>query len=236
MREGHGPAASGVGTAEDSSIVRLRDVVHAYPVGGFELRVRDFQIATGERIAVVGPSGSGKTTLLNLIAGLIPPKSGRLEVLGFRVDQLNEAERQELRLLRIGLVFQEFELLEYLDALDNVLLPYRLSPVLRLDRDVRDRAATLLRGMGMESKLDRFPGHLSQGERQRVAVARALVTNPALVLADEPTGNLDAENRDRIAELLFGYAEQTGSPLVVVTHDPELADRFTRRLSVEDLT
>lgn len=218
-------------TADPHSI-ELCDVEFAWGGNGFRLRVPTLRVGTGDRLAIIGPSGSGKTTLLNLVAGLLTPTSGTVQALGFRLEELTHDERQELRLLRMGLVFQEFELLEHLDAFDNVLLPFRLSPDLVLDASVRARARELLGSAGMGDKLDRFPARLSQGERQRVAVARALITSPALVLCDEPTGNLDAENRDRVAEMLFGYAGESGAPLVVVTHDAELVGRFERVLDL----
>jgi putative ABC transport system ATP-binding protein len=145
---------------------------------------------------------------------------------------LSAEDRQDLRALRIGLVFQEFELLEYLDVLDNVLLPYRLTPVLELDREARVRARELAADLGLGDKLGRLPGELSQGERQRVGLCRALVTRPAVVLGDEPTGNLDPANRDRVIDALLAYGRDTGAPVVVVTHDHELLPRFDHVLDV----
>lgn len=214
--------------ADRPANVVVHDAAYAYRDGGFRLRVPHLRIEPGERVVVVGPSGSGKTTLVHLLTGILAPSAGEVKVLGFRLDRLSAAERRELRLLRLGLVFQQFELLEYLDVLDNVLLPYRLSRVLRHDPAVRDRARALLAGAGLGERTRRFPAQLSQGERQRVAVCRALVTEPAIVFGDEPTANLDPENRDRIAEILFRYAERAGAPLVVVSHDRELAARFER--------
>ena len=144
-------------------------------------------------------------------------------------------DRQDLRILKVGLVFQEFELLEYLDVLDNVLLPYRLTSLLELGDGVRERARTLLSDTGLGDKMHRYPAQLSQGERQRVALCRALVTKPAVVLGDEPTGNLDPGNRDHVIEALLTYGRQTGAPVVVVTHDHELLPRFDRVMKVDEL-
>ena len=221
--------------AMKSEAIRVRDLSFAYPGGGFRLEIAEFRAALGEKVAVTGPSGSGKTTLLNLLAGILTPAAGSIEIGGVEVARLGPDERRDFRARRLGLVFQEFELLDYLDALDNVLLPYRVSPALRLDRGVRRRAAQLLKEVGLGDKLRRLPDALSQGERQRVAVCRALVTEPAALLCDEPTGNLDRDNRDRVIEILFRYSERTGAPLVAATHDLELAGRFDRALPLETL-
>jgi len=207
-----------------------------YPRGGFRLRVEELRIAEGERVAITGPSGLGKTTLLHLIAGILEPESGSIRVSGIEMAGLPAGERQDLRLLKLGLVFQELELLEHLDLLDNVLLPFRLTHFLKLGSGERERARHLLTEMGLGEKVRRFPGHLSQGERQRVALARALVTGPALILGDEPTGNLDSETRDRVSDLLFGYASSSGSTLLVVTHDPELEGSFERSVDIREFT
>ncbi len=134
----------------------------------------------------------------------------------------------------MGMVFQEFELLEYLDVIDNILLPYRISPVLKLDDEARQRAGTLAHEVGLGGKQRRYPRHLSQGERQRIAVCRALVTRPALLLGDEPTGNLDPDNRDHIMDTLWRYSDEMQAPMVVVTHDHELLARFDRTVDVTE--
>jgi putative ABC transport system ATP-binding protein len=215
-------------------MIAIRDLAFAYRIGGFELRVPELVIEPGERVALVGASGSGKTTLIHLLAGILEPSSGSIEVAGLDMAALPTEDRQDLRVLKVGLVFQEFELLEYLDVLDNVLLPYRLTSLLDLDAEVRDRARALLGELGLGDKLDRFPALLSQGERQRVALARALVTRPAVVLGDEPTGNLDPDNRDRVVDALLAYGRDTGAPVVVVTHDHELLPSFDRVIDVVD--
>jgi len=218
-----------------TDVIEIQDALFGYPAGGFQLRVPDLQIGEGEKVAITGPSGSGKTTLINLLSGILTPVSGSVKVVGLDLTRLGVEDRQDLRVLKLGLVFQEFELLDYLDVLDNVLLPYRVTPVLELDRIVRERAAALVREVGLGDKLNRFPRQLSQGERQRVAVCRALVTRPAVILGDEPTGNLDAVNRDHVTETLFQYSSETGAPLVVVSHDQELVERFDREVDVTEL-
>jgi putative ABC transport system ATP-binding protein len=215
-------------------MIEVGQMTFGYPVGGFRLEVPELRVAAGEKVAVIGPSGRGKTTLLHLLAGVLVPSSGRVAVDGTEVSALTLEDRQDYRILRMGMVFQEFELLPYLDLIDNVLLPYRVSPVLELDDDARRRAELLVRKVGLDGKQQRHPGHLSQGERQRIAVCRALVTRPAVILGDEPTGNLDPDNRDLVLDTLCRYSDETAAPLVVVTHDHELLGRFHRTVDVEE--
>ncbi|MFO1418689.1 MAG: ATP-binding cassette domain-containing protein [Methylotetracoccus sp.] len=214
-------------------MITVSRLVFSYPDGRFVLNVPEFRVETGERLAVIGASGAGKSTLLKLIAGILLPDTGTITVDGTPLHQLRPAERRNFRISRVGFVFQELELLEYLNVLDNILLTYRINPVLRLDRGVRDRAVALARETGLEDKLSRLPGELSQGERQRTAVCRALASDPRVLLADEATGNLDPTNKIRIIDLLFRAAERRKASLVAVTHDHELLPRFDR---VVDLT
>jgi len=216
-------------------LIDVRDLEFGYAEGGFRLRLPELQVRGGESVAVTGPSGCGKTTLVHLLAGVLVPSAGSVEIAGLDMAALGAEDRQDLRALRIGLVFQELELLDYLDVFDNVLLPYRLTPVLELDPAARDRARQLLERVGLGAKLRRLPGKLSQGERQRVAVCRALVTQPALVLGDEPTGNLDPDNRDQVIDTLLAYGRDRDAPVVIVTHDHEILPRFDRTLQVGSL-
>jgi putative ABC transport system ATP-binding protein len=211
-------------------MIQLADLHFRYREGDFALRIPTLDIKRGERVAVVGPSGSGKTTLLHLIAGIAAPLAGRVETCGVRLDPLDDAARRAFRIQRIGLVFQEFELLEYLSVRDNILLPYRMTPALALDSLVRERADSLAERVGMADKLGRPAGRLSHGEKQRVALCRALVTEPELLLADEPTGNLDPANKDRVLDILIDYATERDATLVTVTHDHELLGHFGRVL------
>jgi putative ABC transport system ATP-binding protein len=217
-------------------MIEVENVRFGYKVGDFRLDIAELSVEAGEKVAVIGPSGRGKTTLLHLLAGVLTPETGRIAVDGTDVAALSHEDRQDFRALRMGMVFQEFELLAYLDVIDNVLLPYRISPVLALDDAVRDRAQALVKMVGLDGKQRRFPRHLSQGERQRIAVCRALVTQPAVLFGDEPTGNLDPDNRDHIMDTLWRYSDETNAPMVVVTHDHELLDRFDRMVDVRELS
>jgi putative ABC transport system ATP-binding protein len=216
-------------------MVALRDVSFRYRAGEFELRIGALELARGEQAGLIGPSGSGKTTLLHLVAGIERPEGGRIVVDGTALSELSDASARAFRVRKLGLVFQEFALLEHLDAVDNVLLPYRITPTLRLDAAVRDRARSLIESVGLAAAADRLVTYLSQGERQRVAVCRALVTEPSLLLADEPTANLDPANKFRVIDILRNYAEEHGAALLTVTHDHDLLGRFPRVIDIESI-
>jgi putative ABC transport system ATP-binding protein len=220
----------------EAVVVDITDLRFGYRKGGFSIHIPELRIAAGESVVVTGPSGIGKTTLLNLIAGILVAVEGCVKVEGLDMAQLSLEDRQDFRAARMGLVFQEFELLEYLTVLDNVLLPYRISPVLSLDNSVRGRAVALLEDIGLGKMLGRYPLHLSQGERQRTAVCRALVAKPTLLLADEPTGNLDPDNRDHVIRTLIGYQKANDVPLIVVTHQHELIGEFDRSVDLKELS
>ncbi len=194
-----------------------------YRNSDFALHVRELKIEPGASVAFIGPSGSGKTTLLNLIAGIQLPDDGRITVDGVHLDVLGDAARRRFRVSRLGLIFQEFELLAYLSVLDNILLPYRIGPPLELDDATRHRAIELARTVGLGDKLRRSVGRLSHGERQRVALCRALLRRPPVILADEPTGNLDDDNARRVMDLLLTLVAEERRTLVYVTHDRALA-------------
>ncbi|MHC5114145.1 MAG: ABC transporter ATP-binding protein [Planctomycetota bacterium] len=216
-------------------MIRVADLDFRYPEGDFRLQVPRLDVEDGERIAFVGPSGSGKTTLLNIIAGITAPARGRVGVGDVDVASLGDRARREFRIRSVGLVFQAFELLEHLSVLDNMLLPYRISGALRLDEDVRGRARGLAERIGIGDKLRRLPDRLSQGERQRVAVCRAVLPGPPLLLADEPTGNLDPANAGRVLDLLLELAAESGATLLTVTHDHGQLDHFERVIDIETL-
>jgi putative ABC transport system ATP-binding protein len=216
-------------------MISISDLRFRYPEGEFELNVPALAVARGETVAVIGPSGTGKTTLLHLMAGIRLPQSGRVVTDDTEVTHLDEGARRDFRIRRIGMVFQEFELLEYLTVLDNILLPYRINGSLNLNRDVRDRATKIAEQVGISDKLNRLSTRLSHGEKQRVAVCRALIADPVLLLADEPTGNLDPTNTQKVLDILLDAAEATGATLVTVTHDHELLDRFGRTIDFRDL-
>ncbi|MCP3869675.1 MAG: ABC transporter ATP-binding protein [Gammaproteobacteria bacterium] len=209
-------------------MLKIQSLAFSYDDGGFHLQIPEFIMKPGERVAVIGPSGSGKTTLLNLISGITIPERGTIVIDEEEVNRLEDQARRRFRLRNIGFVFQDFELLDYLSVLDNILHPYRIGGVLKLDRSVRERASRLASRLGVADKLQRYPGRLSQGERQRVAICRALLPKRKLVLADEATGNLDPENKIRILDLLFESAGEQDAALLAVTHDHELLTRFDR--------
>jgi len=186
----------------------------------------NFQVEAGESVAVVGPSGSGKTSFLMLLSGLERPSAGNIHVAGHDLSHMNEDELARFRQQHVGIVFQNFLLLPALNAEDNVALPLELAGI----ADARKRARQALVQVGLEHRLHHLPSQLSGGEQQRVAVARAFAGGPALILADEPTGNLDAATGARVMELLFGLHEDHGTTLLLVTHDPALAARCQRRM------
>jgi len=215
-------------------MINIHALEFHYRYGEFRLRVPEFTVAKSEKVAVIGPSGSGKTTLLNLIAGIFTPVSGTASVDNTEVSTLNDAQRRDFRITNIGFVFQDFELLDYLNVLDNILHPYRITRVLTLDRSARERAVRLAERMGIDDKLRRFADDLSQGEKQRAAICRALLPHPKLILADEATGNLDPENKTLILDLLFQAVEEHDATLLAVTHDHELLKRFDRVVDFQD--
>lgn len=201
-----------------------------YPRSRFQLRIEDLTIASGNATAVVGPSGSGKTTLLHLISGILPVEVGNLRVAEYVVSELSEAARRSFRLKNIGMVFQSFELIEYLNVLDNVLLPCRINDAVPLSSTVRERAEMLIRQVGLDAHLRKSVTRLSQGEKQRIAICRALLTQPSLILADEPTGNLDPATSDQILQLLINAVRVDGATLVMVTHDHSLLHHFDQTI------
>ena len=194
----------------------------------------DLTLAPGQVAVFKGPSGSGKTTLLNLIAGIITPINGTVSVDESQVNALGDQQRRDFRITNIGFVFQDFELLDYLNVFDNVLHPFRITGALKLDKGVRARALKLTREMGIGDKLKRYPTRLSQGEKQRVAICRALLPQPRLILADEATGNLDPDNKSLILDLLFSAAADHDATLLAVTHDHELLPHFDNVVNFSD--
>jgi putative ABC transport system ATP-binding protein len=188
----------------------------------------DFTVQPAETLALVGASGSGKSTLLGLLAGLDTPSSGTVKLDGTDIFALDEDGRAAFRKAKLGFVFQSFQLLPHLNALENVMLPLEL----RGDDDARDKAASMLGRVGLDSRLRHYPKYLSGGEQQRVALARAFVTEPPLLFADEPTGSLDAATGEAVIQLMFELNRERGSTLVLVTHDPAMAARCGRTLTI----
>ena len=210
----------------DESIVKLRGVAKTYARGGEEVRVLenlDLDVPSASWEALMGPSGSGKTTLLNLIAGLDRPTSGTVEVSGKRLEGLGEGALAKWRSSTIGFVFQSYNLLPVLTALENVELPLLLTSLGSTER--KKRAQTALRVVGLEDRTQHFPRQLSGGQEQRVAIARAIVNDPTIIVADEPTGDLDRAAADEILSLLEKLNSQLGKTILMVTHDPAAAER-----------
>jgi len=205
-------------------LLSVENLTKAYPSGGKELVVLDdvsFTVEQGSRLALIGPSGSGKTTLLGLCAGLDVPSSGTVSLMGFKLNAMNEDDRAHLRNQYTGFVFQNFQLLTTLTAIENVMVPLEL----RGERNVESKAKELLGRVGLSDRLHHYPTQLSGGEQQRVAIARAFITSPKILFADEPTGNLDEENAKQVMNLLFGINGEEKTTLVLVTHNNELAQK-----------
>ena len=216
--------------AEDA--LQVRGLGKRVSLPGGELVILEgigFRIAHGDTVAVVGASGSGKSTLLSLLAGLDLPSDGSVHLDGAALAELDEDGRARVRGDKVGFVFQSFQLLPSLTALENVMLPLEL----RGDRDVEAPARAILEKVGLGQRLGHYPRQLSGGEQQRVALARAFVTAPSLLFADEPTGNLDTHTGEAIIELLFALNQDFGTTLVLVTHDEQLAARCSRRLRLD---
>lgn len=192
------------------------------------LRDVDLEIAQNEFVAILGPSGSGKTTLLGLLAGLDTPATGSVQLAGAALSELSEDERARFRAVNIGFVFQTFQLVPTLTALENVLVPLELAGMPGSARELEERARRLLDRVGLGDRTDHYPQQLSGGEQQRVALARAFAGEPRILFADEPTGNLDGETGGRIIDLLVRLNEESATTLVLVTHDLELARRAGR--------
>lgn len=200
--------------------------------GGQPLTILDnveLDVAAGESLAIIGRSGSGKTTLLSLLAGLDLPSSGEISLDGTALSKLDEETRARLRAGRVGFVFQSFQLLGGFTALENVMLPAEIAG----QAEAESRARELLEQVGLGARLDHYPSQLSGGEQQRVALARAFAGDPKILFADEPTGNLDTETGAHIIELLFRLNREQGTTLVLVTHDPALAERCDRTVVLD---
>ncbi|MBS7639920.1 MAG: ABC transporter ATP-binding protein [Candidatus Bathyarchaeia archaeon] len=216
-------------------IVRTVDLSKVYrrgKVSVLALRNVNLQIAAGEIAGIMGPSGSGKTTLLNLIGGLDKPTNGRIFVDGVDITALGERELADYRLKKVGFVFQFYNLIPTLTALENVEIPLALAGVPKNER--RERALNLLKMVGLEDRAEHKPDELSGGEQQRVAIARALINNPSIVLADEPTGDLDSKSALALMNLIKDLNRRNGQTFIIVTHDPIVAERCTKIYTIRD--
>ena len=213
-------------------ILELRQVNKIYKSAGNDLQVLkgiDFSIAKGDTVAIIGPSGSGKTTLLGICAGLDKSSTGQVFLNGIALDGLNEDQRASVRNNYVGFIFQNFQLMPTLTALENVMVPLEL----RRQSGAKTRALELLEKVGLKDRAGHYPVQLSGGEQQRVALARAFSNKPAILFADEPTGNLDAETGEKIEQMLFELNREAGTTLIIVTHDAELAAKTSRIISMK---
>lgn len=215
------------------AVLQVENLSKQYPSAEKQLTVLDdvsFSVFSGSTLSIIGPSGSGKTTLLGLCAGLDVPTSGVVSLMGFKLNVMNEDDRAYLRNQYVGFVFQNFQLLQTLTALENVMVPLEL----RGDSDVSKKTKEILNRVGLGDRIHHYPSQLSGGEQQRVALARAFVTSPKILFADEPTGNLDGENATQIEELLFGMNREEKTTLILVTHNLELANKTETILQMKN--
>ncbi|MBP9925674.1 MAG: ABC transporter ATP-binding protein [Cyclobacteriaceae bacterium] len=214
------------------TVLQAEGLTKIYKSAERDLTVLDnvsFEAKEGTSLSIIGPSGSGKTTLLGLCAGLDVPSSGSISLMGFKLNKMDEDDRAYIRNKFVGFVFQNFQLLPTLTALENVMIPLEL----RGDRNVEPLAKDLLARVGLSERFNHYPSQLSGGEQQRVAMARAFITSPRILFADEPTGNLDEENAHQITDLLFGMNREEKTTLVLVTHNLELAQKTQRILQMK---
>ena len=213
-------------------VLQAEQLTKTYSSADKKLTVLDqvsFQAEQGTSLSIIGPSGSGKTTLLGLCAGLDVPSSGSVSLMGFKLNAMSEDDRAYVRNQFVGFVFQNFQLLSTLTALENVMVPLEL----RGEKNISSRAKDLLARVGLTDRLHHFPSQLSGGEQQRVAIARAFIASPKILFADEPTGNLDEENAKQITDLIFEMNRQEKTTLVLVTHNLELAQKTERILQMK---
>lgn len=218
----------------DSSGLNVSQLQFAYPGEGFRLSLPRLELAAGQTLALAGPSGAGKSTLLRLLAGLLTPGTGQVCLGSAQIVSMQSEERRAFRLRHIGLVFQDFALLDYLTVTENILLPHQFRDG-SAGTPVRQNMHDLTRRLQIDRYLDKRVSQLSQGERQRVAVARALVHEPRFIFADEPTASLDPSRGRIVVELLIEDARRRGACLIMVTHDPNLLPLFDRTLRMEEL-
>ncbi len=215
-----------------SKILKISGLQKTYTSGSKELTVLqhiNFEVEKGQTFSIIGPSGSGKTTLLGLCAGLDQPTAGTVELCGHDLSTLNEDERAALRNKEVGFIFQNFQLLPTLTAIENVSVPLELQG----DKNASKRAKELLEQVGLADRIDHYPSQLSGGEQQRVALARAFVNKPSILFADEPTGNLDEETGEKVIKLLFELNKSAGTTLVIISHDLDLANRTQQILRLK---
>lgn len=218
----------------ENLILQIRDLHFQYPASDFKIEISDIKITQGSKIAISGKSGSGKTTLIHLISGILKPQSGEILFYDKSITDMNDKEIRKHRISNIGFIFQEFELLEYLNVMDNLILPYKINKSLVLDSEIKDKAKEIANRIGIGNKLDKHPKQLSGGERQRLAIARALITSPPLIIADEPTGNLDEKTSNIVMDEITDQVSYTDSTLIMISHNNELISSFDEIIDIQE--
>ena len=218
----------------ENLILQIRDLHFQYSASDFKIEISDIKITQGSKIAISGKSGSGKTTLIHLISGILKPQSGEILFYNKSITDMNDKEIRKHRILNIGFIFQEFELLEYLNVMDNLILPYKINKSLVLDAEIKDKAKEIANRIGIGNKLDQHPKQLSGGERQRLAIARALITSPPLIIADEPTGNLDEKTSNIVMDEITDQVSYTNSTLIMISHNNELISSFDEIIDIQE--
>lgn len=215
-------------------IIDMRNIVKRFPVGNSEITILhgvSFQVMPGEFLSIVGPSGNGKSTLLNMVTGIDRPSEGEVIVTGKPVHSMSENQLAKWRGMQVGIIFQFFQMLPALSLLQNVTLPMEFAGKFKRS-ERRDRAMDLLEMVGLADQANKLPSMVSGGQQQRAAIARALATDPPLLVADEPTGNLDAKTAGQVFDLFMQLVEEQGKTMLMVTHDVELADRIPRKIEI----
>ena len=218
----------------ENLILQIRDLHFQYPASDFKIEISNIKITQGSKIAISGKSGSGKTTLIHLISGILKPQSGEILFFDKSITDMNDKEIRKHRISNIGFIFQEFELLDYLNVMDNLVLPYKINKSLSLDEEIKDKAKEIANRIGIGNKLDQHPKQLSGGERQRLAIARALITSPPLIIADEPTGNLDNKTSNIVMDEITDQVSYTNSTLIMISHNNELISSFDEIIDIQE--
>ena len=218
----------------ENLILQISDLHFQYPASDFKIEVSDIKITQGSKIAISGKSGSGKTTLIHLISGILKPQSGEILFFDESITDMNENDIRKHRISNIGFIFQEFELLDYLNVVDNLVLPYKINKSLSLDEEIKDKAKEIANRIGIGNKLDQHPKQLSGGERQRLAIARALITSPPLIIADDPTGNLDDKTSNIVMDEITDQVSYTNSTLIMISHNNELISSFDEIIDIQE--
>ena len=218
----------------ENLILQISDLHFQYPASDFKIEVSDIKITQGSKIAISGKSGSGKTTLIHLISGILKPQSGEILFFDESITDMNDNDIRKHRISNIGFIFQEFELLDYLNVMDNIVLPYKINKSLSIDEEIKNKAKEIANRIGIGNKLDQHPKQLSGGERQRLAIARALITSPPLIIADEPTGNLDDKTSNIVMDEITDQVSYTNSTLIMISHNNELISSFDEIIDIQE--